>query len=57
MKENEDASLEELMDANLRDASGYPAFESDPPNPLDPRSSPAPVPAEDREARRRPRRT
>ncbi|MGD0587993.1 MAG: hypothetical protein ABSA63_04290 [Thermoplasmata archaeon] len=57
VKENDDASLEELMDANLRDASGYPAFESDPPNPLDPRSPPAPVPAEDRDSRRRPRRT
>ena len=56
VKENEDASLEELMDANLRDASGYPAFESDPPNPLDPRSPPATVPSEDRETRRRPRR-
>jgi len=57
MKENEDASLEELMDANLRDASGYPAFESDPPNPLDPRASPASVAAEERETRRRARRT
>ena len=57
VKENEDASLEELMDANLRDASGYPAFDSDPPNPLDPRSPPAPVEASERDVRRRPRRT
>ena len=57
LKENEDASLEELMDANLRDASGYPAFESDPPNPLDPRAPPASVAAEERETRRRARRT
>jgi len=49
-------SLDELLDENLRDSSGYPAFASDPPNPLDPRTQPS-VDVEGREARRRPRRS
>lgn len=56
MKESDDASLEELMDENLRDTTGYPRFDSDPPNPLDPRP-PASVDVEGRETRRRPRRS
>ena len=48
-------SLDELLDENLRDATGYPAFASDPPNPLDPHPPPA-VGVDDRDSRRRPRR-
>jgi hypothetical protein len=55
-KEDEDASLETLMDENLRDATGYPEFASDPPNPLDPHP-PASVDVTERETRRRPRRS
>ena len=54
--ERGDESLDELLDENLRDASGYPAFAADPPNPLDPRSPPS-VDVEGRDARRRPRRS
>ncbi len=54
--ERGDESLDELLDENLRDASGYPAFASDPPNPLDPRSQPS-VDVEGHDARRRPRRS
>jgi hypothetical protein len=56
MSEN-DATLDELLDENLRDA-GYPSFASDPPNPLDPHP-PTPSAGEEEpepEARRRPRR-
>ncbi len=54
--ERGDESLDELLDENLRDATGYPAFASDPPNPLDPRTQPS-VDVEGRDARRRPRRS
>ncbi|HXQ78681.1 MAG TPA: hypothetical protein VN819_00465, partial [Thermoplasmata archaeon] len=54
--ERGDESLDELLDENLRDATGYPAFASDPPNPLDPRAQPS-VDVEGRDARRRPRRS
>jgi len=54
-KEEEDASLETLMDENIRDATGYPEFASDPPNPLDPRP-PEAVDVEAQNTRRRPRR-
>jgi len=46
--------LEELLDENLRDESGYPSFASDPPNPLDPRPAEPTVDVEPRDARRRP---
>jgi len=49
------AGLDELLDENLRDSSGYPAFASDPPNPLDPRPAPTPTDS-DHDARRRGRR-
>ncbi|HEY1197674.1 MAG TPA: hypothetical protein VGG32_02975 [Thermoplasmata archaeon] len=52
-----DATLDQLLDENLRDASGYPAFESDPPNPLDPRPSEPAADVEPREPPRRLRRT
>jgi hypothetical protein len=55
-----DTPLEELLDENLRDASGYPSFTSDPPNPLDPRAPSAPPPsaeADEPEPRRRARRS
>lgn len=55
-KEPEEESLDELLDAGLRDTSGYPAFASDPPNPLDPRPPPT-VDVEEREPRRRARRS
>jgi len=55
-KDEEDASLETLMDENLRDATGYPEFASDPPNPLDPHP-PSPVDVAENETRRRPRRS
>jgi len=48
-------TLDELLDENLRDASGYPAFASDPPNPLDPHPPPL-TEVEEAETRRRPRR-
>jgi len=51
-----DEGLEELLDENLRDESGYPSFASDPPNPLDPRPAEPTVDVEPREARRRPAR-
>jgi hypothetical protein len=54
-KDGGDEGLDELLDENLRDASGYPAFASDPPNPLDPRPTPA-VDVEERDSRRRARR-
>ena len=46
-------TLDELLDENLRDASGYPAFASDPPNPLDPHPPPL-TEVEEAEIRRRP---
>jgi hypothetical protein len=49
-------SLDELLDEGLRDSTGYPAFASDPANPLDPRTQPS-VDVEGRDARRRPRRS
>ena len=51
-----EATLDELLDENLRDATGYPAFASDPPNPLDPEPPPSTEP-EEPENRRRPRRS
>jgi hypothetical protein len=50
-----EATLDELLDENLRD-TGYPAFASDPPNPLDPQAPPT-TDTEEPETRRRPRRT
>jgi len=35
--------LDELLDENLRDSTGYPAYGADPVNPLDPRSAPPSV--------------
>lgn len=55
VKVTEPEGLEELLDANLRDESGYPAFATDPANPLDPRPTPR-VEAEERDTRRRTRR-
>jgi len=54
-KEADDATLDELLDENLRETTGYPSYISDPPNPLDPHP-PAAVDVEPRDARRRPRR-
>ncbi|MGA9044222.1 MAG: hypothetical protein ACLPP2_02995 [Thermoplasmata archaeon] len=51
-----DATLDELLDENLRDATGYPAFASDPVNPLAPEAPPSDE-AEETETRRKPRRS
>ncbi len=51
-----EATLDELLDENLRDTSGYPSFASDPPNPLDPRPAEPADEEEPRETPRRPRR-
>ncbi|HTT45046.1 MAG TPA: hypothetical protein VMH38_03395 [Thermoplasmata archaeon] len=51
-----DVGLEELLDENLRDATDYPDFASDPPNPLDPRPNEPSADVEARDTRRRPRR-
>jgi hypothetical protein len=50
------ASLDELLDENLRETTDYPSFASDPPNPLDPRPAEPAADVESRDTRRRTRR-